>query len=189
MARLIYMTIASLDGYTADEHGTFDWAAPDEEVLAVVNDVLRPVETHLYGRRMYDVLLYWETAGSRSDLSPGSRDFAQIWRAADKVVYSRTLEHAASARTRIERSFDAQTVARMKKESRRDLSIGGPELASQAMRAGLVDEWNLFVAPVLVGNGTRSLPEHARVKLELLDERRFRGGMVYLRYGLAADRA
>jgi dihydrofolate reductase len=183
VAKLIYSAIASLDGYVADEDGNFDWAAPDEEVHAFVNELERPVGTYLYGRRMYEVMGYWETADTLADQSsPPERDFAEIWRAADKVVYSKTLERPASARTRIEREFDPEAVRRVKASAERDLSVGGPELAAQAMKAGLVDELHLFVTPIVVGGGNRWLPDGVRVKLELLDERRFGSGVVYLHY-------
>src|SRR3712207_3411661 len=182
MAKLIYSAITSLDGYVADEDGNFDWAAPDEEVHAFVNDLERRVGTHLYGRRMYEVMRYWETADAVIDVSPLEQDYAQIWQAADKIVYSRTLEAVSSARTRIERDFDPEAVRRMKMQAEQDISMGGPELAAQAFRAGLVDECHLFVAPIVVGGGKRSLPDNVRLKLELLDEHRFDSGMVYLRY-------
>jgi dihydrofolate reductase len=183
MAKLIYSAIMSLDGYVADEEGKFDWAAPDEEVHRLVNDLERPVGTYLYGRRMYEVMVYWETADTLPDQPPFSRDFAEIWQAADKIVYSKTVETAASARTRIERDFDPEAVRQLKASAGRDITVGGPELAAQAIRAGLVDELQLFVAPVVVGGGKRSLPNDVHLKLELLDERRFGSGVVYLRYG------
>jgi dihydrofolate reductase len=182
MAKLIYSAITSLDGYVADENGNFDWAAPDEEVHRFVNDLERPVGTYLYGRRMYEVMRYWETADSLVDQPPAERDFAEIWQAADKIVYSKTLEQPASARTRIEREFDPEAVRRMKASAEHDLSVGGPDLAAQAIKAGLVDELHLYVTPILVGGGNPSLPDGVRVKLELLDERRFGSGVVYLRY-------
>ena len=183
MANLIYSAIASLDGYVADEEGNFDWAAPDEEVHSFVNELERPVGTYLYGRRMYEVMVYWETADTLADQSPSpERDFAEIWKAADKVVYSKTLEQAASARTRIEREFDPEAVRRQKTSAERDLSVGGPDLAAQAIKAGLVDEYQLFVTPVVVGGGKRSLPDGIRLKLELMDERRFGSGVVHLHY-------
>jgi dihydrofolate reductase len=174
---LVYSAIASLDGYVADADGRFEWSAPDEEVHAFVNDLERPVGTFLLGRRMYEVLVAWETI---DDPAPAMRDFAQIWRAADKVVYSRTLESASSARTRIEREFDPEAVRRMKAEG--ELSIGGPELAAHAIRARLVDELRLFLAPVVVGGGTPALPDGVRWPLELVDQRRFGNGVVYARY-------
>ena len=177
MGRLIYSAIASLDGYVADEDGRFDWAAPDEDVHAAVNDVVRPAGTHLYGRRTYEVLVPWETI---DDDSPVIRDFAQIWRSADKVVYSRTLDEVSSARTRIEREFDPEAVRRMKADH--DLAVGGPELAAQAIRAGLVDEYHLFLSPVVVGGGNPALPAGVRVDLELLSERRFGNGVLHLHY-------
>jgi dihydrofolate reductase len=183
MARLIYSAITSLDGYVADEGGNFDWAAPDEEVHTLANDLERPVGTYLYGRRMYDVMVYWETAHTLADQPPFIRDFAEIWQQADKIVYSRTLGTASSARTRIERDFDPETIRQMKATAGRDISVGGPELAAQAIKAGLVDECHLFVAPVLVGGGKRAFPSQIRVGLELLDERRFRSGVIHLHYG------
>jgi dihydrofolate reductase len=182
MAKLIYSAITSLDGYVADEGGNFDWAAPDEEVHRFVNDLERPVGTYLYGRRMYEVMVYWETAHTLADQSPFIRDFTEIWQAADKVVYSRTLETAASARTRIERGFDPETVRQLKASTGRDISVGGPDLAAQAIEAGLVDELQLLVAPVVVGGGKQALPDKLRLKLKLLDERRFGSGVVYLNY-------
>jgi dihydrofolate reductase len=183
MAKLIYGAIMSLDGYVADEDGNFDWAEPDEEVHAFVNDMQRPIGTYLYGRRLYDVMVAWETM---ADEHPLMRDYAEIWRAADKIVYSRSLEKVSSERTRIERSFDPDAVQKMKSAEDRDISVGGPELASQAIRAGLVDEIHLFLAPAVVGGGTRALPDGVRLTLELLDERRFDNGVIYLRYRAAS---
>ncbi len=182
VAKLIYSTITSLDGYVADKDGNFDWAAPDEEVHAFVNDLERKVGAYLYGRRMYEVMRYWETAHSLTDRPTVEQDYAQIWRAADKIAYSRTLEAVSSARTRIERSFDPEAVRQMKTRAERDISVGGPDLAAQAFRAGLVDECHLFVTPVVVGGGKQSLPRNVRLDLELLDERRFEGGVVHLHY-------
>jgi dihydrofolate reductase len=179
MASLIYTAIASLDGYVEDEQGKFDWAAPDDEVHAFVNDLERPVGTHLYGRRMYETMVYWE---ADDDEAAVARDYGQIWRAAEKVVYSRTLRSVSSERTRIEREFDAAAVKRLKESSRSDISIGGAELAGVAIADGLVDECHLLVVPVLVGGGKRALPSRVRAELELLDERRFRSGVVYLHY-------
>jgi dihydrofolate reductase len=181
MAKLIYSMIHSLDGYIADEGGKLDWAEPDAQVHAFVNDLERPVGTYLYGRRMYQVMTAWETL-ELADQPPHIQDFAEIWRAADKIVYSTTLESVSSARTRIERAFEPATVAELKSSASRDISVGGPSLATHAFRAGLIDECHLFLAPIVVGGGVRSLPDDVRVKLELLDELRFDGGMVYLRY-------
>jgi dihydrofolate reductase len=183
MARLIYSAIQSLDGYIADEAGNFDWSEPDEEVHALVNELERPVGTYLYGRRMYEVMGAWETL-DLADQSPAIQDFAAIWRAADKIVYSKTLETASSARTRIERSFEPDAVRQLKERAERDLTVGGAELAAQALEAGLVDELQLFLTPIVVGGGKRSLPDNVRLELELLDERRFGNGMVHLRYRL-----
>ncbi|HLJ81833.1 MAG TPA: dihydrofolate reductase family protein [Ktedonobacterales bacterium] len=182
MAKLIYSAITSLDGYVADENGNFDWATPDEEVHTFVNNLERPVGTCLYGRRMYEVMVAWETIPSLADQPPYTRDFAAIWQAADKIVYSKTLETASSARTRIERDFDPEAVKQLRARAERDLSIGGPDIAAQAIKAALVDEIRLFVTPVVVGGGNPSLPDHVRLALELLEERRFGNGVVYLRY-------
>ena len=182
MAKVIYSAIASLDGYIEDEAGKFDWSEPDEEVHGFVNDLARPIGTYLLGRRMYEVLVYWETIGL-DDQPPYIQDFAQIWRAAEKVVYSKTLESVSSARTRIERDFDPEGLRRLKTSAERDLSVGGPELAAHAFRAGLVDEVHLFLSPIVVGGGKRSLPDGVRLNLELLNERRFDNGVVHLRYG------
>jgi dihydrofolate reductase len=181
MAKLIYSSIASLDGYVADENGNFDWAAPDDELHAFVNELERPVGTYLYGRRMYDVLVAWETMPTE-DQPAVIRDYAEIWRAADKIVYSTTLGIASSAKTQIERSFDPEVVRQLKTKAARDLSVGGPGLAAQALAEGLVDECHLFVVPVIVGGGTRSLPEGLRLDLELAQERRFKNGTVYVHY-------
>ncbi|HLN79176.1 MAG TPA: dihydrofolate reductase family protein [Nocardioidaceae bacterium] len=188
MAKLIYSAITSLDGYVADQDGNFEWAAPDEQVHAFVNDLERPIGTYLYGRRMYEVMLYWESAPTADDDSPAGRDFAGIWQAADKVVYSKSLGAVSSVRTRIEREFDPGAVRQLKAAAERDLSVGGPELAAQAIKAGLVDEYQLFVTPYVVGGGNRWLPDDVRLELQLLDERRFGSGVVYLRYGMAQGR-
>jgi dihydrofolate reductase len=182
MAKLIYSAITSLDGYVADEDGNFDWAAPDEEVHRFVNDLERSVGTYLYGRRMYETMVYWETAHTVADQTPFVKDFTAIWQAADKIVYSKTLEQASSTRTRIERDFDPEAVRQMKAAADRDITVGGPGLAAQALKAGLVDECHLFVGPIVVGGGNQSLPDDLRLELELLDERRFGNGVVYLRY-------
>jgi dihydrofolate reductase len=181
VGKLIYSVITSLDGYIEDATGKFDWATPDEEVHAFVNDQERPVGTHLYGRRMYETMVFWETAHTL-DEPVVFRDYAEIWQAADKIVYSRTLDRVSSARTRIEREFDPESVRQMKASSERDIGLGGPELAAQAIRAGLVDEYHLFLHPIVVGGGKPSLPNDVRVNLELVDERRFDSGVVHLHY-------
>jgi dihydrofolate reductase len=183
MAKLSYTAITSLDGYVADEDGRFDWAAPDEEVHVFVNDLERTAGTYLYGRRMYEVMRYWEDVGL-ADQPPFARDYAELWRAADKIVYSTTLESPSSDRTRIEHDFDAEGVRHLKATAGRDISVGGPGLAAQAIGAGLVDELHLFVTPVIVGGGTRALPDGARLELALIDERRFGNGVVHLHYGV-----
>ena len=179
MATLIYTAITSLDGYVADEAGNCDWAEPDPEVHAFVNDLERPIGTYLYGRRLYDVMVAWETI---ADQQPFVQDYSRIWRAADKIVFSRSLEMVSSERTRIERSFDPDAIREMKASADLDISVGGPTLAAQAIGAGLVDEIRLFLAPIIVGEGTRALPDGVQLALELLDEHRFENGMVYLRY-------
>lgn len=181
MARLIYSGLTSLDGYLADEKGNFDWAAPDEEVHAFVNELERSVGTYLYGRAMYEVMVYWETAHTTAD-SPVERDYADIWQAADKVVYSTKLDKVSSARTRIEREFDPEAVRKMKAAAERDITVSGPQLASHAIRAGLVDEIQLFVTPVAVGGGKNFFPTKVRLDLELTDERTFGSGVAFLRY-------
>jgi dihydrofolate reductase len=182
MAKLIYSSITSLDGYVEDEGGNFDWAAPDEEVFGFVNDLERPVGTYLYGRRLYETMVYWETAQVLAEDPPCTQDFAELWRAAEKVVYSNSLEAVSSANTRIERAFDPGVIREMKSTHERDITVGGPNLAAPAFRAGLVDECQLFLTPVVVGGGKPSLPSDVRFELELLSERRFRSGVVFLRY-------
>jgi dihydrofolate reductase len=182
VAQLIYSAITSLDGYVADADGGFDWAEPDEEVHSFVNDLQRPLGTYLYGRRLYEVMVYWETAHTLADQPPFITDFAEIWQSADKVVYSRTLETVSSARTRIERDFDPEAVRRMKMSADKDITVGGAHLAAQAIKARLVDEYHLFVTPIVVGSGTASLPDNVRVELDLRNERRFANGVVYLHY-------
>jgi len=181
MANLIYTAITSLDGYVNDQDGRFDWAEPSDEVHAFVNDLERPIGTHLYGRRMYEVMVAWELM----DLAGQSaviRDYAEIWRGAEKIVYSKTLQATSSARTRIGREFDLEGIERMKAEATRDISVGGPHIAASAIKAGLVDEYHLFATPVAVGGGTPWLPDGVHLALELLDERRFGNGVVHLHY-------
>jgi dihydrofolate reductase len=172
----------SLDGYTADADGRFDWAAPDEEVFAFVNELERPVGAYLYGRRMYETMRYWETAHTLDGQSPAGLDFARIWQAADKIVYSTTLREPATARTRVERDFDPDQVRKLKEAAGRDLTVGGAHLGAQAIAAGLVDEYQLFLVPAVVGGGTRALPGQVRLNLTLAQERTFGRGTVYLRY-------
>jgi len=182
MAQLLYLMNASLDGYIADEDGKFDWGAPDEEYYSFINDLLRPVGTYLYGRRLYELMTGWETDPAAAAQSPGAREFAAIWQSADKVVYSRTLQAASTARTRIERDFDPEVVRQLKVAAERDVTVGGPTLGAQAITAGLVDEYQLFVWPAVVGGGKHFLPDRVRLQLDLLDERRLGNGVVYLRY-------
>jgi dihydrofolate reductase len=182
VAKLIYSAIASLDGYVADDMGKFDWAVPSDEVHAFINDLERPIGTYLYGRRMYETMVAWEHPETFADRRPVMQDYARIWKAAEKIVYSRTLASASSARTRVERELDVEAVRRLKASAPRDISVGGPELAAQVIKAGLVDECALFLTPIIVGGGSSALPGDVRVKLELLEERRFGNGMVYVRY-------
>ena len=189
MAKLIYSAITSLDGYVEDSGGNFDWATPDPEVFAFVNDLERPIGTYLYGRRMYETMVGWETAQASSDQPAVMRDFAEIWRAAEKIVFSRTLRRPSSKRTRIESAFEPEAIGRLKETSAHDITVGGPELAGEAMAAGLVDECHLFLNPVIVGGGKPALPDGVRAKLELLAERSFGSGVVHLHYGLPGVRA
>jgi dihydrofolate reductase len=182
MGRLIYLAIASADGYVEDAAGSFGWAAPDEELHAFVNDLQGPVGTYLYGRRMYETMRYWETGHLEAGQPPVGLEFAAIWQAAEKIVFSRTLTSVPAARTRIERDFDPEMVRKLTAAAGQDVSVGGADLGGQAIRAGLVDELQLFLVPAIVGGGKRALPRDARLDLELLDTRRFTGGAVYLRY-------
>jgi dihydrofolate reductase len=182
VGKLIYSAITSLDGYIEDEDGHFDWAAPDEEVLSFVNELERPIGTYLYGRRMYETMAGWETDEFIGNRQPAMVDFAEIWRAADKVVFSTTLESVSSARTTIEATFDPDVIQEMKSSAKRDLTVGGAELAAHAFRAGLIDECHLLLNPIVVGGGKQALPSKNRARLELLDEGRFGNGVVHLHY-------
>lgn len=182
MAKLIYSSITSADGYVEDASGAIDWGAPGEELSSFINDLERPVGTYLYGRRMYQTMLYWETAHTPLDEPPSAREFTGIWQAAQKVVFSKSLESVSSARTRIERNFDPEVVRQLKSATEQDMTVGGADLASQAMKAGLVDELQLFLVPVILGGGKQALPSGVRWDLELLDTRQFPCGAVYLRY-------
>lgn len=186
MPRLIYSYIASLDGYVEDTDGNFGWAAPGEEAHAFFNELEAPVGTYLYGRRMYETMSVWETDPAFAQDSPITRDFAAIWQAADKVVYSGTLAAPVTERTRLERRFDPDEVRKLKAAAAADLAVGGAELAGHALRAGLVDELHTFLAPAVVGAGKRALPDDLRLDLELTDQRRFEDGMVHLRYAVRA---
>jgi dihydrofolate reductase len=182
MAKLIYFMPTSLDGYIADETGNPDWAAPDEEVFAFINDLVRPIGMYLYGRKMYETMAIWETPDIIPNRTPAMLDFARIWRAADKIIYSKSLETVSTPKTRLEREFDPQRVRDLKTQSPHDVSVARPTLAAQAIRTGLVDEVHLLIVPVTLGRGKPVLPSNACVKLDLLDERRFANGTVYLRY-------
>jgi dihydrofolate reductase len=182
MVKLIYIANVSLDGFIEDASGSFEWTAPDEGVFAFITDLVRPVGTYLYGRRLYETMAVWETDASLAAQSEPMADFAKVWQAADKVVYSTTLQAASTARTRLERSFDPDAVGDMKRSATTDLTVGGANLAAQAFKAGLVDECHLFVRSVVVGGGKPALPRGTRAELELVDERRFTSGVVYLRY-------
>jgi dihydrofolate reductase len=182
MAKLIYSAISSLDGYVADAEGNFDWSVPDEEVHTFVNNLERPIGTYVYGRRMYEVMRYWETAPTGISEQSAEQEYAEIWQAADKIIYSRSLETVSTAKTWIEREFDPKAIQQLKAAAARDISVGGPTLAAQALRLGLVDECHLFLSPIVVGGGTQALPDKVRLELELLDERRFGNGVVHLHY-------
>lgn len=184
MAKLIYSALMSLDGYIEDPDGNFDWATPDDEAHQFINNLERSAGTYLYGRRMYETMMVWETDPSFTVDSLILQDYAAIWQAAEKIVYSKTLKTVATAQTRLERSFDPETIRQLKAASERDISIGGPELAAHALRAGLVDECHLFLAPIVVGGGKAALPRSLKLELNLLEARRFGNGMVYLRYGV-----
>ena len=186
MAKLIYTAISSLDGYVADAEGNFDWSAPDDEVHRFVNDLERPIGTYLLGRRMYEVMRYWDTAPTGNDEPSAGQEYAKIWQAADKIIYSKSLEQVSSTRTRIEREFDPGAIQDLKAAATRDLSVGGPTLAAQAIKLGLVDECHLFLSPIVVGGGNPALPDNVRLELELLDERRFGNGVVHLHYRVEA---
>ena len=186
MAKLIYAAISSLDGYVADAEGNFDWSAPDDEVHRFVNELERPIGTYLYGRRMYEVMRYWETAPTGNGEPSAEQEYAKIWQAADKIIYSKSLEQVSSARTRIEREFDPQAIQQLKAAATRDVSVSGPTLAAQAIKLGLVDECHLFLSPIVVGGGNPALPDNVRLGLELLDERRFGNGVVHLHYRVKA---
>lgn len=182
MANLIYVTNTSLDGYTEDQAGKFDWTEPSEEYFSFITNLVRPMQTYLYGRRMYAAMQVWETDPNLAAGSPLRRDFAEVWQAADKIVYSRTLKTISTRKTQLEQTFAPEAVRQLKATVAADLLIGGPELAASAFRAGLIDEYHLFLFPLLVGGGKPALPDEVRLELELLDEHRFRNGIVYLRY-------
>lgn len=182
MAKLIYPANVSLDGYIEDERGNIEWTISDDKTYAFWTDFQRTIGTYLYGRRMYESMVYWETANASGDQPEVMREFAQIWRAAEKIVYSRTLQAVSSAKTRIEREFDPDAIRRLKESSGADITIGGPELAGRAMSAGLIDECHLLLNPIVLGGGKRALPDNFRMRLELLGERRFRNGVVHLHY-------
>jgi dihydrofolate reductase len=182
MAKLIYSAISSLDGYIEDPHGNFDWAMPDEEVHSFINNLERSAGTYLLGRRMYETMMVWETDPDLAADSPLTEDYAAIWQAANKIVYSKTLQTISTFKTQLERSFDPEAIRQLKADNEQNISIGGPELAAHAFRAGLIDEVHLFLIPILVGGGKAALPDNVRLELELLAERRFRNGTIYLRY-------
>ena len=182
MAHLIYSAISSLDGYIEDRDGNFDWAMPDEEVHTFINNIERSVGTYLLGRRMYEIMMVWETDPNLAAESPLMQDFAQIWQAANKIVYSRTLATPSTRYTKIARTFNPEAIEELKKTVQHEIAIGGAELAAHAFRAGLIDECHLFLIPIIVGSGKPSLPDNVRSELELLEERRFGNGTVYLRY-------
>jgi dihydrofolate reductase len=182
MAKLIYFMPTSLDGFIAGETDSMDWAVPSEDVSTFINDRHRPIGSYLYGRKEYETMMVWETPDVIPGLTPAMMDFGQIWQAAGKIVYSKTLETVSTPKTRLEREFEPQAVRDLKAQLPHDISVAGPNLAAQAIRAGLVDEYQLLVVPVLLGGGKRVLPSSVGVQLDLLDERRFGNGWVYLRY-------
>ena len=182
MANLIYVANTSLDGYTEDKDGKFDWTEPSEEYFRFITNLVRATRTHLYGRRMYESMMVWETDPNLAAESPLRRDFAEIWQAANKIVYSRTLEAVSTRKTQIERSFNPEAIRQLKEAAEHDILIGGPELAAHAFRSGLIDECHLFLTPIIVGGGKQALPDNVRFELELLEERRFSSGWVFLRY-------
>jgi dihydrofolate reductase len=189
MANLIYVANTSLDGYTEDKDGKFDWTEPSEEYFRFITNLVRAMSTHLYGRRMYESMMVWETDPHLAAESPLRRDFAEVWQAANKIVYSKTLETISTRKTQLERTFDPEAIRQLKEAVEHDILIGGPELAAHAFRAGLIDECHLFLIPILVGGGKSALPDNVRLELGLLEERRFSNGTVYLRYQARQGRA
>ena len=191
MANLIYVANMSLDGYTEDKDGKFDWTDPSEEVevFRFITDLVRATRTHLYGRRMYETMMVWETDPNLAAQSPLMRDFAEVWQAANKIVYSKTLETISTRKTQLERTFDPEVIRQLKEAVEHDILIGGPELTAHAFRAGLIDECHLFLIPILVGGGKSALPDNVRLELELLEEHRFSNGSVFLRYQARQGRA
>ena len=189
MANLIYVANMSLDGYTEDQDGKFDWTDPSEEVFGFITDLIRSMRTHLYGRRMYESMQVWETDPNLAAESPLTRDFAELWQTANKIVYSRTLETISTRKTQLEQTFDPDAIRQLKAAGEHDILIGGPELAAQAFRSGLIDECHLFIIPIIVGGGKSALPDNMRLELELLEERRFENGEVFLRYRTRQARA
>ena len=183
------MANTTLDGFTEDKDGKFDWTEPSEELFRFVTNLVRGTCTHLYGRRMYETMMVWETDPNLAAVSPLMRDFAEIWQAANKIVYSRTLETTSTRKTQLEQTFDPEAIRQLKAASEHGILIGGPELAAHAFRAGLIDECHLFLIPLLVGGGKSALPDNVRMELELLAERRFRNGTVFLRYRTIPRRA
>jgi dihydrofolate reductase len=182
MAKLIFAAITSLDGYVADADGNFDWSMPSEEVHRFVNNLEAGIGTYLYGRRMYEVMRYWETASTGNGEQSAEQEFAKLWQRADKIIYSGSLDEVSTASTRLEREFDAEAIRQMKADVTRDIAVSGPTLAAEALRHGLVDECHLFLSPIVVGGGTPALPDNVWLQLQLLDERRFDNGVVYLHY-------
>ena len=189
MAHLIYTTNTSLDGFIEDMDGKFDWTDPSDEVFQFITNLIRADGTHLYGRRTYEYMMVWETDPNLAGQSPLLSDFAQVWQAAGKIVYSRTLEAVSTRKTKIERNFDPEAIRRLQESVEQDIHIGGAELAAQAFRSGLIDECHLFIKPIIVGGGKAALPDNVRLGLELLEERGFGNGEVYLRYRTRQVRA
>jgi dihydrofolate reductase len=184
VAKLMYVSNVSLDGFIEDEHGGFEWTEPDDGQFAFVTDLVRPVGTYIYGRRLYETMAVWETEPALSAQSDLYAEFARVWQAADKIVYSSTLDAVSTGNSRLERRFDPDSIRKMKATTSRDLMVGGANIAAYAFNAGLIDECHLFICPCVVGRGKPSLPSDLRAKLELLDERRFDNGVVYVRHGI-----
>lgn len=183
MSKLIYFTLTSLDGFIAGETDDLDWSVPGEKVSNFINDRMRPIRTYLYGRKIYETMKVWETPDVLPDLTPDMMEFAQVWQAADKIVYSRTLDTVSTPNTRLEREFEPQAIRALKAQLPHDISVSGANLAAQAIRAGLVDEYELLIVPVMLGDGKRVLPDHLGIELDLLDVHHVDNGWVYLRYG------
>ena len=187
MSKLIYAVNTSVDGFMEDQDGNFGWTEPNDEVFKFITDLMRPIGTHLLGRRMYETMMVWETDPKFAAESSLKRDFAEVWQAANKIVFSTTLENLPTRKTQLMRSFEPETIRQLKANSEHDILIEGPEIASHAFRAGLIDECHLFILPVVVGGGKSAIPNNLRLNLELLEEQHFGNGTVYLRYRIKPE--